>query len=100
MAADAELLLPANGEEKGPKRLRVGTREMRRLLCSKYLLLKTRFPHKILVPLFAPSSYVSFSWRKKKWQMNKATWKTPLGGLVTNVLVVDVNGGVAVALLR
>ena len=78
MVVDAELLLPTDGEEKSPKRLRVGTTGEEAPSLQQGLLLKTRSPRKTLVPLFTPSSCVSSSWKRNKARLNNATSKNAL----------------------
>ena len=57
MAVDAELLLPSEGKEKGPKRLRVGA-------TGKFLLLKKRSPCRKWSPSWNLSGNVTHCWSK------------------------------------
>ena len=78
MAVDAELLLPTDGEKKGPKRLRGGnTGEEEAPSLKQVLVAQDTFSAQDLgsiIHSFQPR------WRRNKARLNNATWKTLLDG--------------------
>ena len=80
MAVDAELLLPSEEEEKGPKRLRVSASGEEAPSLQQVLDAAESFSAQDLGSLFTPSSFGSSSWRRKSLRFLSARWKALSGG--------------------
>ena len=80
MAVDAELLLPSEGEEKVPKRLRVGATGEDAPSLQQVLDAKETFSAQDLGSFICSFQQRQISWRRKILRILSAKWKALLGG--------------------